>query len=149
MAINLGDILALICAFLFAVHILLIERFAAGVDGLKLSCVQFLVGGAISSVMMFLFETPTWGAIVGAAAPILYAGILSCGLVYTLQIIGQKYTESATASLIMCMESVFAVVASAILLGERMSLRETLGCVIMFVAIIIPNVAAMVRENRK
>ena len=149
MAINLGDIFALICAFLFAIHILLIERFTAGIDGLKLSCVQFLVGGAISSVMMFIFEAPTWGAIVGAAAPILYAGILSCGLAYTLQIIGQKYTESATASLIMCMESVFAVVASAILLGERMSLRETLGCVIMFVAIMIPNVAAMVRENRK
>ena len=149
MAVNLGDIFALICAFLFAIHILLIERFTAGIDGLKLSCVQFLVGGAISSVMMFIFEAPTWGAIVGAAAPILYAGILSCGLAYTLQIIGQKYTESATASLIMCMESVFAVVASAILLGERMSLRETLGCVIMFVAIMIPNVAAMVRENRK
>ena len=149
MAINLGDIFALICAFLFAIHILLVERFAVGIDGLKLSCVQFLVGGAISLALMFIFEAPTWGSIIGAAVPILYAGILSCGLAYTLQIIGQKYTESATASLIMCMESVFAVIASAILLGERMSLRETLGCVIMFVAIIIPNVAAIIRENKK
>ena len=74
---------------------------------------------------------------------------MSCGVAYTLQIIGQKYTESAMASLIMCMESVFAVVASSLLLHERMSTRETIGCIIMFVAIVIPNIAAIVREKRK
>ena len=147
-AINFGDVLALICAIVFAVHILLIERFAPNADGLKLSCVQFLVGGAIGCVLMFIFEEPSWGAIFEAAIPLLYAGVMSCGIAYTLQIIGQKYTESAMASLIMCMESFFAVVASAILLSEVMSTRETIGCVIMFVAIALPNVYAMMQTRK-
>ena len=149
MSVNLGDIFALICAFWFAIHILLIEKFTVGTDGLKLSCVQFLVSGVLSSILMLIFETPSWSAIITAAVPLLYAGILSCGVAYTLQIIGQKYTESAMASLIMCMESVFAVVASSLLLHERMSTRETIGCIIMFVAIVIPNIVTIVREKRK
>ena len=147
-SINLGDMLALICAIAFAVHILLIERFAPNADGLKLSCVQFVVGGVIGCILMFIFEEPSWGSLIEAAIPLLYAGVMSCGVAYTLQIIGQKYTESAMASLIMCMESVFAVIASAILLSDVMSTGETLGCVIMFAAIALPNIYAMI-QNRK
>ena len=147
-SIYFGDVLALICAIAFAVHILLIERFAPNADGLKLSCVQFVVGGVIGCILMFIFEEPSWSALFEAAIPLLYAGVMSCGVAYTLQIIGQKYTESAMASLIMCMESVFAVIASAILLSDVMSARETIGCIIMFVAIALPNVYAMI-QNRK
>ena len=148
-ALNLGDLLALACAFWFAIHILLIERFTAGSDGLKLSCVQFFVSGVLSSILMFIFESPSMDAILVAAVPLLYAGVMSCGIAYTLQIIGQKYTESAMASLIMCMESVFAVVAAAILLNERMSVRETVGCVIMFAAIILVQVPLPHRKKRE
>ena len=146
---NLGDLLALACAFWFAVHILLIERFTVGSDGLKLSCVQFFVSGVLSSVLMLVFDSPSISAILAAAVPILYAGVLSCGVAYTLQIIGQKYTESSMASLIMCMESVFAVVASAILLHEVMSVRETVGCLIMFIAIILPHLVAIVANKKR
>lgn len=148
-SINFGDVLSLFCALFFAIHILMIEKFTVGTDGLKLSSVQFFVSGVLSAILMFLFESPTWGAIFDAAIPLLYAGVLSCGVAYTFQIIGQKYTDSATASLIMCMESVFAVVASAILLHERMSLRESFGCVIMFAAITLPHVASIIVGRRK
>jgi drug/metabolite transporter (DMT)-like permease len=147
-SINFGDVLALICAFAFAVHILLIERFAQNADGLKLSCVQFAVCGVIGFVLMFIFEEPSVSAILDAAVPILYAGVMSCGVAYTLQIIGQKYTESAMASLVMCMESVFAVLASAILLSERMSARETVGCIVMFVAIALPNFIGVIQSKK-
>ena len=148
-SINLGDILALLCAFFFAIHILLIEKFTVGTDGLKLSCVQFFVSSVLSAILMFLFESPSWSAILAAIVPLLYAGVMSCGVAYTFQIIGQKYTDSAMASLIMCMESVFAVVASSIMLHERMSLRETAGCIIMFVAILLPNLVALIQQRKK
>ena len=148
-AINVGDLLALVCAVVFAVHILLIEKYTASCDGLKLSCVQFAVGGVISLVLMLIFDEITWSAIWAAAVPLLYAGVMSCGVAYTLQIIGQKYIESAMASLIMCMESVFAVLASALLLSDVMSVRETVGCAVMFVAIILPNVYEIIMTKRK
>lgn len=142
--VNIGDVLALICSIAFAVHILLIERFAPEADGLKLSFTQFLVGGLIGCVMMWIFEDPQWSAIWDAAVPLLYAGVMSCGVAYTLQIIGQKYTESAMASLVMCMESVFAVLAAALLLSEVMTGREIVGCVIMFAAITLPHVTSII-----
>ena len=145
---GVGDLLALGCAFVFAVHILLIERFVGEADGILLSCVQFLVSGVISSTLMLIFEKPSWSAILAAAIPLLYAGVMSCGLAYTLQIIGQKYTESTMASLIMCMESVFAVLAAVVLLGDRMSGREIFGCVVMFVAITFPQIVTIVKERK-
>lgn len=148
-AINVGDVLALVCAIVFAVHILLIEKYAASYDGLKLSCIQFAVGGIISLVLMLIFDEITWSAIQTATIPLLYAGVMSCGVAYTLQIIGQKYIESAMASLIMCMESVFAVLASAILLSDIMSVRETVGCAVMFVAIILPNVYEIILTKKR
>lgn len=141
--INVGDLLAMGCAVFFAVQILMIEKFAPDVDGVKLSCMQFLVAGVMSCICMFVFESPSLTAIGNAIIPLLYAGVMSCGIAYTLQIVGQKFTESTIASLIMCMESVFAVLASALLLNEVLTTREVIGCVIMFVAIILSQVSEM------
>lgn len=139
--INKGDLLAMGCALVFAVHILAIEKFSANADGLRLSAMQFFVGAVLSAVMMFIFETPKIGNMIDAWLPLTYAGVLSCGVAYTLQIVGQKYTEATVASLLMCMESVFGVIASAIILGERLTLRELIGCVIMFAAIILSQLS--------
>jgi len=143
-AINFGDLLAFICSIFYAVHILLIEKFAPDADGIKLSCVQFLVSGTISCVLMFLFESPDIAAIGTAIVPLLYSGIMSCGLAYTFQIIGQKYTEATVASLLMCLESVFGVLAGAVVLHEMLSGREIVGCVIMFAAIILSQLSEVI-----
>ncbi len=148
-AINFGDILALICSIIFAIHILLIERFTADADGIKLSCIQLVVAGIISSILMFIFETPQINSILNAAVPLLYAGVLSCGLAYTFQIIGQKYSEATIASLILCMESVFGVLAAALLLHETLSSREIIGCSIMFIAIILSQLSTPITEKIK
>lgn len=143
-AINKGDVLAFICSILFAVHILLVEKFAPDVDGIKLSCVQFIVSGVLTCIMMFLFEHPTAAAVKSAMVPLLYSGIMSCGLAYTFQIVGQKYTESTVASLLMCMESVFGVLCAAVILKELLTGREILGCVIMFAAIIVSQLSDVI-----
>lgn len=147
--INKGDILALICALFFCGQILLIEKFAPLCDGIKLSCVQFYTSGIISLVLMFIFESPNWQSIRTAAIPLLYSGIMCCGLAYTMQIIGQKYCEATVASLIMCMESVFAVLSSAILLHEILKPREIIGCIIMFLAILISQIFNGINQNKK
>ena len=146
---NKGDLLAIGCAAVFALHILTIERFTAKGDGLRLSAMQFLVGGALSGIAMFIFETPKLSGILDAAIPLLYAGIMSCGVAYTLQIIGQKYTEATVASLILCMESVFGVLTAAVILGERLSVREIIGCVIMFGAIILSQFSQRLSKANK
>ncbi len=141
--INKGDILALACAFFFSIHILLIDRFSSGSDnmeGVKLSCIQFAVAGSITSVLMLIFNRPTFTAIRDASVPLLYSGIMSCGVAYTFQIVGQKYTKPVLASLLMCLESVFAVIAAALLLKEIPSAREGIGCAVMFAAIIASQV---------
>ena len=148
-AINFGDLLTLVCAVIYAVHILLIEKLAPEVDSIKLSCIQFAVSGTISCILMFIFETPEPAAIRACMLPLLYSGIMSCGFAYTFQIVGQKYTESTVASLLMCMESVFGVLCSALLLNERLTGRETLGCVIMFAAIILSQVGEKLSEWRR
>lgn len=148
-SINRGDIRAFICAIFYAVHILLIEKFAPDVDGIKLSCMQFVVSGVITCILMFIFETPQMSAIRTAIVPLLYSGIMSCGLAYTFQIIGQKYTEATVASLIMCMESVFAVLAGALILHELLSGREIVGCVIMFVAIVVSELSEFITAKLK
>ncbi len=147
--INVGDILTLCCAVVYAVHILLIEKLAPEVDSIKLSCVQFAVSGTISCILMFIFESPSLPAIGAAIIPLLYSGIMSCGFAYTFQIVGQKYTESTVASLLMCMESVFGVLCSALLLHERLTARETLGCIIMFAAIILSQIGDLIVSKIK
>lgn len=146
--INRGDLQAFVCALFFAGQIILIDNFAKKCDEIKLSCIQFLVSGTISLVLMFIFEKPEPSAIKSAIIPLLYSGVLSCGVAYTLQIVGQKYCEPTLASLLMCMESVFACLASAILLNEKLSAREIFGCIIMFTAILIPQISDM-KKNQK
>lgn len=137
LTIQLGDILLFICALIFSLHIICVDHFSSKVNGVKLSCIQFWVTALISGVMMFLFEQPEWTFIIAAWQPILYAGILSSGVGYTLQIIGQRDVKPTVASLIMSLESVFSVLAGFVLLGQRLSGRELLGCLLMFVAIIL------------
>ncbi|WP_149554619.1 DMT family transporter [Treponema pectinovorum] len=153
-SITQSDILAFICAFFFAIQILLIERFAPGLDGVKLSCVQFFVSGLITFVLMFIFEKPNLTSIKSAGIPILYAGIMSSGVAYTLQVIGQQFCEATLASLIMCMESVFAVLMEAAFAvfflagGKILSLREIFGCSIMFFAIILSQLAQIFVQKK-
>ena len=147
--INRGDFFALCCSVVYAVHILMVERFAPDVDGIKLSFVQFTVSGIISCILMFVFETPRMSAILSAMIPLLYSGVMSCGFAFTFQIIGQKYTEATIASLIMCMESVFGVLGGAVLLHEVLTGREVLGCVVMFTAIIVAQISEPLTEKLK
>lgn len=135
--IGKGDILIFLCALIFSVHILVIDYFSPKVDGVKMSCIQFFVCGIVSLPFMFLLETPRIGAMVEGWMPLLYAGVLSCGVAYTLQIIGQKNVNPAVASLILSLESCFSVLAGWAVLGERLSMRESIGCILMFIAIIL------------
>ena len=135
--IAFGDLMVLACAFVFSLHILAVDHFSPMVDGVKLSCIQFFVCGTLSSFPMFLLEHPQLGQILGAWLPIAYAGILSSGVAYTLQIITQKHLNPTVASLLMSLESVFAALTGWLVLHERLSARELLGCVLVFVAIIL------------
>ena len=136
-SIQKGDLLLLLGAVIFSFHILTIDYFSPKVDGVKMSCIQFFTCGILSMVCMFLFEQPQIGAILQAWMPIVYAGVLSCGVAYTLQIVGQKGMNPTVASLILSMESVISVIAGWLILHQRLSGRELLGCVLMFAAIIL------------
>ncbi len=132
-----ADFLLLACALVFAFHIIFIDYISPGTNGVLVSCVQFFVAGICCMVAMFLFETPSFAGILQAYIPILYTGVLSCGIAYTFQILGQKYVEPTRASLILCLESVVSVLAGWLLLKQALSIRELIGCVIMFVAIVL------------
>lgn len=144
-SVGKGDLLVLLCALVFAVHILVIDYFSPKADGVRLSCIQFLVCGLLSGVGMLLTEKPDMGAILQAWMPILYAGVMSCGVAYTLQIIGQKDMDPTIASLILSLESVVSVLAGWVLLGQSLSAKELFGCVLMFGAIIL----AQLPERKK
>lgn len=137
LSLSKGDAIVFISAAIYAVHIMAVDRFAPNVDCVKLSCIQFLVAGIISVAFMFIFEDPEIDKILDAWLPILYAGALSGGVGYTLQTVAQKWTKPSVASLLMSFESVFAVIAGAVLLSQVPSLRETAGCILMFISIII------------
>jgi len=133
-----GDIQVICCSLVFSCHIIAVEFFIPHVDGVRLSCIQFFTVFVGATIMMFIFEDPAWNGISQASLAILYSGVMSAGAGYTLQILGQKHTPATVASLLMSLESVFAVVASAILLPELTSFtwREIVGMVIIFAAII-------------
>lgn len=136
-SIQKGDLLLLLGAVAFSFHILTIDYFSPKVDGVKMSCIQFFTCGILSMVCMFLFEQPQIGAILQAWMPIVYAGVMSCGVAYTLQIVGQKGMNPTVASLILSTESVISVIAGWLILHQKLSGRELLGCVLMFAAIIL------------
>ena len=145
-SLSKGDLLVLLCALAFAVHILVIDYFSPKTNGVKLSCIQFFVCGIISLFPMFIVENPVWSEILSCWVPILYAGVLSCGVAYTLQIVAQKDTDPTVASLLLSLESVFAVISGVIILHEHIAGRELIGCIIMFAAIIIAQLPS--KEER-
>ena len=144
-----GDIYLILCAVVFSLHILIVDFFSSKTDGVKLSCIQFFVVFLLSGVVTAIFEKPSWENLTSAWLPIFYAGVLSSGIGYTLQIIGQKYTEPTVASLIMSLESVFAVICGIIILNEQPTPREWLGCAVMFSAIIISQLPLGKKQEQK
>lgn len=141
-----GDILCLLCAFCFAGHILIVDKFK-GTDSIKLSCIQFLVAGTLSLVMCLITEKIVIADITSAATSILYAGVLSSGVAYTLQMIGQKYAEPAVAAIVMSLESVIAVIAGAVLLNEVLAGREIAGCIVVFASVIVAQVPELLKRE--
>ena len=131
-----GDILILLCALGFTVYILLVDSYGT-VETVKVSCVQFSVVAILSLIGMFLFESPSWSSIVSAAVPILYAGIFSSGIAYTLQMVGQKYAEPVVATIVMSLEAVFAALSGWLILHEKLKGRDLIGCVLVFAAVIL------------
>ena len=142
-----GDLLVLVCAVCFAVHILVIDHFTAYCDGVKLSCLQFLFAGIISTICMFIFEDVDFAAILSCALPLLYVGIFSCGVGYTLQILAQKDSNPTVVTILLSLESVFAVIAGAIILKQQMTVREYIGCAIMFAAVILAQIQFPTRQK--
>ena len=144
-SISKGDILVLICAVLFSVHILIIDYFSPKGDGVIISCIQFLTCGILCGICMFLFETPQIADVLAAYLPILYAGVMSCGVAYTLQIVGQKNMDPTVASLILSLESVFSVLAGWVILGQGLTTKELIGCGLVFAAVLL----AQMPEKKK
>ncbi len=136
-AVQSGDLMVFICALLFAGHILVIDHFTHRADGVAMACIQFFACGLLCAVPMLIFERPSLAQLCAAWLPVLYAGVLSSGVGYTLQIIGQRDMNPTVASLILSLESVVSVLAGLVLLGQRLSAREWAGCLLMFCAIIL------------
>ncbi len=149
-SLAIGDLLTLICAFFFSVHIIVIDKYAPVSNCCMLSCIQFLASGIISGILMLIFEKPSLSAISAAIIPILYVGILSNAVAYTLQMFGQKYLDVSSATLIMSLESVFAALSGWIVLHETMSFVEITGCVLIAFAIVYAQVGkAPVEKSSK
>ena len=148
-SLSAGDLLVLVCAFLFSGHILCCDRFVNKCNPIRLSAIQFITAAAISWVAAFILETPGVEKIISAIIPILYCGIVSGGIGYTLQIVAQKYTDPTVASLLMSLESVFAAISGALILGERMSARELIGCAVMFIAIVLVQLPFPLKSKKK
>ncbi len=135
-SVGKGDALVFVCAVLFTVHILVIDFFSPKADGVAISCIQFYTAGILCTVGAVLAEQPSWGQLAQGIVPVLYAGVMSCGVAYTLQIIGQKELDPSVASLILSMESVVSVLAGWLILGQALTARELAGCAIVFAAVI-------------
>lgn len=144
--IYIGDLFGLVCAFCFAGHILVVDHYNRA-DCIKLSCLQFLTAGTLSLLSCLFTEQIVIKDIIAAAPAIFYAGIFSSGVAYTLQMVGQKYTKPAIASIVMSLESVIAVVAGAIVLHEVLSGREILGCTIVFASVILVQIPGFLKKN--
>ncbi len=146
---SVGDLLTLGCAVFYTVHILCVDMKGGRVDGVLLSCLQFLFAGAVGLIFAFLFEKPTLDAVLAGSGGILYSAFFSCAIAYTLQILGQQCTPAAVASILMCMESVFAVLSDMIVLKTALTLEEVLGCILMFIAIMFSNLAPFLPNSKK
>lgn len=138
--ISTGDLLTIGCAFMFAVQIIFVDKYAPSVDALRLNAIQALVCSLLSSAVMAATEHPTWDGITNCAIPLAHAGLLSMGAAYALQIVGQKHVEPTAASLIMSLESVFALLFGILFLNESMDLWKTVGCTLLFAAVILSQI---------
>jgi len=147
LTLGFGDTLVLLCAFTTSLHILAIGHFAAKADAIRLSVLQFLVCGMLSLPAALLLETITLPALRSAAVPILYTGVLSCGIAYTLQTVGQKTVSPVAAVLILSLESVFSVLSGWLVLGETLNAKEIAGCAILFAAVLLSQFAALRQER--
>ncbi len=146
-SVAIGDIFLVGCALVFSIHIMVIDYVSPKIDGVLLSCMQFAVAGVISFVCALLFEKVSVINIFKAWIPVLYCGALSCGVAYTFQIIGQKYVEPTKASLIMCLEAAFATLGGWLILHEVMTLKELIGCIVVFAAIILAQFTAVKKKE--
>ena len=146
--LELGDIYLLLCAFFFTIQITAVDYFAPKVNCIALSMMQFFVTAILSGVCMTFNELPTWENIFGAIIPLLYAGVLSSGIAYTFQIIGQKHLAPTVASLIMSLESVFATLAGWIILKEYLSTQELIGCGLVFAAVILTQLPIPAKSSK-
>lgn len=156
-SIQFSDLLVILCAFIFSGHILIVDRFSPLTDGVRMSCIQFFVCGILTAIPMFIVDMEHSIAGIKASLtafnspaswiPLLYAGILSCGVAYTLQIVGQEGLNPTIASLIMSLESVFSVIAGWVILGQSLGSRELLGCALIFVAIVLAQIPVRSIKN--
>ena len=146
LTIQRGDALILCCSVLYAGQILAIDHYNPFVDGVKMSCIQFLTGGIHGAVFMLLFENPSIAMILSAAGPILYTGIMSTGVGYTLQIVGQKGLNPTVAALILSLESVFSALSGYLFLHQVLTTRELIGCALMFIAIVLAQLPDIRRK---
>ena len=135
--VNIGDIYLIGCALAYAVQITLVDRFSPGLDGVRLNCIQFLVTAVLSAVVMIFTESPTWSGILACMGALLYTGVLSSAVGFTLQIFGQQRVSGERAALIMSLESVFAVLAGLLILNQMLTGAESIGCVLVFVAVLL------------
>jgi len=147
LTMNKGDLIVLVSAFGYAVHILTVDRFTSQGDPVKISCIQFFVCGALCIPTM-LTEAPSLSALFAAWLPILYASVISCGIAYTLQVVAQRDTTPTITAILLSFESVFAVLMGFLLLSERLSLKQLLGCVLMFAAIIMAQAPEKSNEDK-
>ena len=139
-SVSISDLLLIGCAIVYAIQILCVDLFGLELDSVRLNCLCCTITFAFATIATFLFETPTWEAVSSCWGPLLYAGILSSGIAFTLQMVGQKTVEPSTASLLMSLESVFAVLSGWIVLGDTLSMWESIGCVLIFIAIMLSQI---------
>jgi len=146
-SLQTSDVYLLLCALFFACQIMSIDHFGAKVDGIKLSCAQFFVAGVISTVLSLLFETVSMANVLRCVWPILYVAVFSSCVAYTLQILAQRDSDPTVVTLLLSLESVFSVLAGAILLHDRLSGREYFGCVLMFAAVVLAQIPLKRRKR--
>ncbi len=147
-SIEKGDLIIMVSTLFWAIHILAVDAYADKTDAIKLSCIQFATAAGLSTIAALTFESPELEAIIASAGPILYNSFVVIGIAFTFQIVGQKYTHPAHAALILSTESVFAAISGAVILNEALGIRELIGCILMFVAIIITQLDRILANFR-
>ena len=137
LSINKGDLIIIVCSFFFSIHILVIDKYSPATDAIRLSCIQFIVCGVTCTILAFIFENPQWENVKAAGFAIFFAGVVSCGIGYTLQMVGQKFVPAHIAPLLMGLECVFSLIADWIFYQKLMTAQEYIGCLLIFIAIIL------------